>query len=148
MKSFRPTDHPVLSRAVALLVCALLVQTLGAAVIHVTLTEHVYCDSHQAFEHADDDGQVVHGAHAEVSDTHHLPSDDSDNSEESCDWFTWLKGPSVPLPQVHAALLNLPPPADAATTGAPTHHALIPSQIDLLRLSPGHSPPAHVDISV
>ena len=143
MNAFRRTTYTRLTKAVVIVVSMLLLQVLGAALVHLSLAEHTYCESHQAFEHAAETGGTVeHGAHAGISDAEHAPSDDSTPGDESCDYLTWLQGPSVPLPELHASLLDLPPPAEPIAARPLTAQAHVPSPIDLLRLSPGHSPPA------
>lgn len=134
-----------LVKVVAVCLSVLLVQSLGAAVLHVMLVEHTYCDSHQAFEHGDEAGDdehhhQQHEQHADGGDDdHHAP--DGEPAEEDCHWLSWLQGPSVPLPPMQASVLDLPPPADTTTDYPVTRRALIPHPIELLRLSPGHSPP-------
>lgn len=150
MNPFRHNTYTQLSKAVVLLLSVLLVQALGAALVHVTLTEHTYCESHQAFEHADEDGSIVeHGAHASVTaPEHHAPNENPDPNGESCDYLTWLQGPSVPLPELHASLLNLPPPAETIAVQSFERRDDVPSPIEILRLSPGLSPPVRTHISV
>jgi hypothetical protein len=157
MNVFRRHNFTRLSKAVVVFLSVLLVSAVGAALVHVTETEHAYCESHRSFEHADENGQSLEhqlsgqqaleqDAHAQLTDgDEHLPPDDS--SDESCDWLTWLQGPSVPLPELHASLIDLPPPADTLAAAPLAQQANIPSQIDLLRLSPGHSPPVLTHIS-
>lgn len=148
MDVFRRKTYTRLTKAVVIVLSMLLMQMLGAALVHVSLTEHTYCASHQAFEHADEDGDTLeHDAHASLSAPAHAPSDDSDTSGESCDYLTWLQGPTVPLPELHASLLNLPPPAESVAARPLTAQAHVPSPIDLLRLSPGHSPPVGTHLS-
>lgn len=148
MNVFRHKTYTGLSKAVVVVLSVLLVQALGAALVHVTLTEHTYCESHQAFEHADDDGQTVeHAQNASVAHERPAPSDDSDQDGESCDYLTWLQGPSVPLPELHASLLNLPPPAKTVAVQPLVRQVDILSPIDILRLSPGLSPPVRTHIS-
>jgi hypothetical protein len=141
MNAFRHKTYTWLSKVVVVFLSMLLVSALGAALVHVSEAGHTYCESHQSFEHADEAGQLIdHDARAQASDGDaDLPTDDSD---ESCDVLTWLHGPSVPLPELHASLIDLPPPAHTLAVRPLAQQALIPSQIDLLRLSPGHSPPA------
>lgn len=138
--------------ATALIVSALLLQSFGAAFVHVTLVEHTFCEDHQTVEHAEG-GEETHEAHDEAGHDEHsgdahadtgdqLPGEHDDSDEESCDWLTWLQGPTVPAPSVHASLIDLPPPADDAAASPLAARVDIPSQIDLLQLSPGHSPPA------
>jgi hypothetical protein len=147
MDAFRQKTYTQLSKAVVVFLSALLVSALGAALVHVTETEHAYCESHKSFEHADETGELIgHGehadtTHAQVSDGDAYPPTDDPDSDESCDWLTWLQGPSVPLPELHASLLDLPPPAHTLAVRPLAQQAHVPSQIDLLRLSPGHSPP-------
>ncbi len=149
MNAFRRKTYTRLSKAVVVILSVLLVQALGAALVHVTLTEHTYCESHQAFEHADENGETVeHSERASVTDdAHPMPSDDSDQNGESCDYLTWLQGPTVPLPELHASLLNLPPPAKTVAAQPLVRRVDVPSPIDILRLSPGHSPPVRTHIS-
>ncbi|MFW5967090.1 MAG: hypothetical protein ACOCV2_06205 [Persicimonas sp.] len=145
--------HRGLLAATALFVSALLLQSLGAAFVHVTLVEHTFCEDHQALEHTED-GERTHEGHGEAghdehaADSHagttdlgdHLPGE-HDDEEESCEWLTWLQGPTVPAPSVHASLIDLPPPADDTVTPLAAR-ADIPDSIGILHLSPGHSPPA------
>ncbi|QDG51412.1 hypothetical protein FIV42_11865 [Persicimonas caeni] len=120
----------------------LLVQALGAALVHVSLTEHTYCESHQAFEHADEDGNSVeHTQNASVTHERPAPADNPDQNGESCDYLSWLQGPTVPLPELHASLLNLPPPAETIAVHPLVRRTDVPSPIEILRLSPGLSPP-------
>lgn len=138
--------------AIALCMSALLLQSLGAAFVHVTLVEHTFCEDHQAVEHADAGDEANHdGDHADHGEASHNHADEKpgdqlpgehDGDDESCDWLTWLQGPSVSVSPIHASLIDLPPPAGETTRIPDEARADIPTQIDLLRLSPGHSPPA------
>jgi hypothetical protein len=144
MSSLRQKRYTRLYKMLAAVLGLLLFQALGAALLHVSVVEHTYCESHQAVEHLDESGDSPeHSAHARLDDHHDLPDDDPGPTDESCDWLTWLQGPSVPLPQVQAELLDLPPPAAADTMRPMAEGALLPPPIDLLRLAPGHSPPVH-----
>ncbi len=143
MFSFRHTAHSHLTKAVAVLVSLLLFQALGAAIVHVTLVQHVWCENHHVFEHADTTDAGVHDdGRAHVVDMQkHPPTRKDGSSGKTCHFLTWLHGPTVTMPRVHISLLNLPPPAepDAARPLSACDDDLSP--IAILRLSPGHSPP-------
>ena|SRR5690554_2449495 len=140
--------HSRFTRTIAVLVCLILGQTLAAALLHTVLVDHIWCETHQDFEHLSDDSDVDDSVehaqqNAEVPTDAQHPEDKKRTPDNLCFYLTSLHGPAVPLPSIHASLLNLPPPAevgsdDAHPTGDP---AILPRQIDMLHESPGLSPP-------
>lgn len=144
MDALRRKTYTHLSKAVAVLLCAVLLQTLGAALVHVALVEHIWCENHQVFEHASTTDAAVHDdGRAHMIDLEkHPPKGDHDPGDKECHALCWLHGPAVPVPDLNPTLINLPPPAELPAARPLSEQAHISSPIDLLRLAPGHSPPA------
>lgn len=149
MKLFHQKNHTWLTRLVALLVFAILAQTLGAALVHVALVEHIWCESHRDFEHRGADADHDTHADLEVTDTPSLPEGadhdhfptDPRTPDALCFYLTSLHGPAIPLPPLLPTLTSLSPPA--APARAPQPRTLIPRQIHTLHQAPGLSPPQH-----
>lgn len=158
--------HSRFTRTVAVLVCLILGQTLAGALLHTMLVDHIWCETHQDFEHVEGDldtsGQHAEQANAESDDTRHAANEDASNQDFSheqpsnkhhpgddkrtpdslCYYLTSMHGPAVPLPSIYASLLNLPPPTEVGTASPlPGNLAILPRQIELLHESPGLSPP-------
>lgn len=149
MSTFRHHIHSGFTRTVAVLVCLILGQTLAAALLHTVVVDHIWCETHQDFEHLDNNFDDL-TEHVDLDDLHldarpsneHRPGEDERPTDNLCFYLTSLHGPAVPLPPMHASLLNLPPPIDAGTnTQTPGDPAFLPRQIDTLHESPGLSPP-------
>jgi len=143
MFAARQKSRGVLSKAAALSVCLVLVLEMGAALVHVTLVRHIWCENHHAFEHADATDAAVHddGRAHTVDPKKHPPARGRGRSDRSCPMLVMLHGPSVPVPQIGAALLNLPPPSPVAIVRPIDVRTHVPSPIEILRFSPGLSPP-------
>lgn len=149
MKFFHQKNQTWLTRLVALLVFAMLAQTLGAALLHVALVEHIWCESHGDFEHREADAD--HDTHADLDTStapalphdaggDHFPNDPR-APDALCFYLTSLHGPVIPQPPLLPTLTSLPPPAKIATARAPQPRTLIPRQIHTLHQAPGLSPP-------
>jgi hypothetical protein len=129
--------------AVATVMALLILNGVLGAVAHVVLVDHVYCETHQEVEHAGDhenhvDGDKTVVAHAEAPVDHEEPTSD----ENHCELHMWLGSASVPMPDVRASLLDLPPPADGLELPTTTPAVGTYQPIDILHVSPGHSPPS------
>lgn len=140
--------HSRFTRTVAVLVCLILGQTLAAALLHTVLVDHIWCETHQDFEHLSEEAggetSLEHAQrNAEAPSEAPHPQDKTPAPDNLCFYLTSMHGPAVPLPSIHASLLNLPPPAEVGRDDAhPTDDpATLPRQIDTLHESPGLSPP-------
>jgi hypothetical protein len=153
MSFYRHNKHTPLARMIAVLVCAMLAQTLAAALLHTALVDHIWCETHGDFEHAERaenasaDGaeHAANGESANGESAHdsgeHLPGDERRAPDHLCFYLNSLHGPAIPLPSLQAALLNIPPPLEPAAALPLRAQANLPPQIDPLRQSPGLSPP-------
>lgn len=131
----------------------LLLNGLLGTVAHVILVDHVYCETHQEVEHAGEhtSAQSAHAAQGDLQDVAQAPisahadtplAPQSPAEDDPCELHLWLNQTAVPLPDLHASLLDLPPPADYADPTLPLPRVDILPPIDTLHVSPGHSPPA------
>lgn len=131
-------------RCVALALLGVLLSGFWGSVWHNVATEHVFCDEHAQVEHRD-----THAADSAYQHQHaeeqHAPAehDDSpDHHDGSCELHFWLASGSVPMPDVHTSLLNLPPPAEALQVASTPHDVGTYEPIDIIHVSPGLSPPS------
>ena len=120
----------------AVLLCGM----LGSG-IHTVLVEHVWCQTHAKVEHGDDHttADVETRSHAEPSEP--APADD-EPTDQNCDLHLWAQATSVPMPPIHASLLNLPPPAAGLERPTADLDGRSYTPIDILHVSPGLSPPS------
>jgi hypothetical protein len=131
-------------RCVALVLLGVLIAGFWGSIWHNVATEHVFCDEHAQVEHRD-----THVADSPVQHLHtepqHAPGEDNDapdHHDGSCELHFWLASSSVPMPDVHASLLNLPPPAAGLEVAATPLTVGTYTPIDILHVSPGLSPPS------
>ncbi|MGM0557109.1 MAG: hypothetical protein ACQEVA_12070 [Myxococcota bacterium] len=128
---------------VAISLTLLMLNGVIGAVAHVVLVDHVYCETHQEVEHAGDhdvrdSGSTDVLAHTETPIDHEDPTSD----DNPCELHMWLNDASVPMPDVHASLLDLPPPAEGLELEATPTEIGTYQPIDILHVSPGLSPPS------
>ena len=131
-------------RCVALVLLGVLLSGFWGSIWHNVATEHVFCDEHAQVEHRDThvaDSPEKH-RHAQAQHAPGEHDDSPDPHDETCELHFWLTSSSVPMPDVHASLLNLPPPTGGLEVATTPIAVGTYTPIDIIHVSPGLSPPS------
>lgn len=131
-------------RIVGVLLLGVMLSGFSGAVWHNVATEHVLCDEHERVEHRDShvDDTLNHQQHATHQEAPVHDDQTPEPHDDSCEVHFWLGSSSVPLPDVSASLLDLPPPAEGREVATSPVHVGTYSPIEILHVSPGLSPPS------
>jgi len=131
-------------RCVALVLLGVLLSGFWGSIWHNLATEHVFCDEHAQVEHRDTHVSDSTDQHQHAQE-HHAPGEHDkapEHHDGSCELHFWLASSSVPVPDVHASLLNLPPPTGGLEVAATPVTVGSYTPIDIIHVSPGLSPPS------